>query len=123
MPAKLKTAIPILPTPDVAASLAWWTTICGFTESFSYGTPPNYAGVERQGARIHLNLFKDLALAKTVGEQTMVRLLVQDVAAFYAEYQQRGGQVHPNGSLQKKPWGTTEFAAIDPGGVCVTFQE
>jgi hypothetical protein len=31
--------------------------------------------------------------------------------------------VHPNGSLQTKPWGTKEFGAIDPNGVCVTFQE
>jgi hypothetical protein len=31
--------------------------------------------------------------------------------------------VHPNGALQAKPWGTKEFAAIDPNGVCVTFQE
>jgi hypothetical protein len=31
--------------------------------------------------------------------------------------------VHPNGPLQTKPWGTKEFAAIDPNGVCVTFQE
>jgi catechol 2,3-dioxygenase-like lactoylglutathione lyase family enzyme len=123
MAATIQTAIPILPTPDVAASLAWWTNICGFTETFRHGTPPEYAGVERQGARLHLNLFRDPALAKTVGEQTMVRFLVEDVADLYAEYQQRGGVVHPNGPLQKKPWGTTEFAAIDPGGVCVTFQE
>jgi len=123
MAATIKTAIPILPTPDVTASLAWWTTVCGFTQSFCYGTPPSYAGIERQGAQIHLTLFTDPALAKTVGEQTMVRLQAEDVAALFAEYQARGGKVHPNGGLQKKPWGTTEFAAIDPGGVCVTFQE
>jgi hypothetical protein len=41
----------------------------------------------------------------------------------YAEYQRRGGKVHPNGPLQTKPWGTKEFGAIDPNGVCVTFQE
>jgi len=29
--------------------------------------------------------------------------------------------VHPNGPLQTKPWGTKEFGAIDPNGVCVTF--
>jgi hypothetical protein len=31
--------------------------------------------------------------------------------------------VHPNGALQTKPWGTKEFGAIDPNGVCVTFQQ
>jgi hypothetical protein len=31
--------------------------------------------------------------------------------------------VHPDGALQTKPWGTKEFGAVDPNGVCVTFQE
>ena len=53
----------------------------------------------------------------------MIRFAVINIEALYAEYQQRGGRVHPNGKLQTKPWGTTEFAAIDPNGVCVTFQE
>ena len=52
----------------------------------------------------------------------MVRLNVRGVEALHAEYQRRGGLVHPNGPLQKKPWGT-EFGAIDPNGVCVTFAE
>jgi uncharacterized glyoxalase superfamily protein PhnB len=49
--------------------------------------------------------------------------LVQGIEALYVEYQERGGKVHPNGPLQTKPWGTKEFGAIDPNGVCVTFQE
>jgi uncharacterized glyoxalase superfamily protein PhnB len=65
----------------------------------------------------------DKALARTVGDQTMVRFAVKDIEAMYAEYQKRGGKVHPNGQLQTKPWGVKEFAAIDPNGVCVTFQE
>jgi hypothetical protein len=44
-------------------------------------------------------------------------------SALYAEYQERGGKVHPNGPLQTKPWGTKEFAAVDPNGVCMTIQE
>ncbi len=53
----------------------------------------------------------------------MVRLLVDDIDTLYTDYQQRGGTVHPNGALQTKPWGTREFAAIDPNGVCVAFQQ
>lgn len=119
----MKAAVPILPAGDVAASLAWWTSVCGFTEMFCYGDPPGYAGIAREGVSLHISSVSDADLAKTVGEQTMVRVIVDDVAAYYAEYQQRGGSVHPNGGLQKKPWGSTEFAAIDPGGVCVTFAE
>ncbi len=47
----------------------------------------------------------------------------ESIESMYAEYQKRGGKVHPNGPLQTKPWGTKEFGAIDPNGACVTFQE
>ena len=114
-------SIPVLPCADVSASLAWWTDVCGFTETFRNDTPPQYAGIAREGATLHLAAMTDPALARIVGDQTMVRLLVEDIDALYAEYMQRGGVVHPNGALQTKPWGTREFASIDPNGVCVTF--
>lgn len=123
MSVTIKSAIPILPATDVTASLAWWTSICGFTETFRDGTPPGYAGIARDGASIHLARVTDPAMAKMVGDQTMLRIIVEDVTAFFAEYQERGGKVHPNGTLARKPWGTLEFATIDPNGVCVTFLE
>lgn len=123
MSASVKSVVAVLPALDVAASLAWWTSVCGFTEVFRDSTPPNYAGIARNGASIHLACVSDPAVAKIVGDQTMVRIEVDDVTAFFAEYQERGGIVHPNGTLARKPWGSLEFAAIDPNGVCVTFLE
>jgi len=116
-------AIPVLPAADVAESLQWWTEICGFTERFRDNTPPNYVGIQRGEARAHICGMSDKELARTVGDQTMVRFTVKGIEDFYAEYQRHGGVVHPNGGLQTKPWGTKEFAAIDPNGVCVTFLE
>jgi hypothetical protein len=75
----------------------------------------------RDGVYLHICQMSDPTLARTVGDQTMVRFLVDDIEAMYADYQLRGGKVHPNGALQTKPWGTTEFAALDPNGICVTF--
>ena len=72
---------------------------------------------------MHIATISDRELARTIGEQTMVRLSVSGIEGLYTEFQERGGKVHPNGALQRKPWGTKEFAAIDPNGVCVTFQE
>jgi uncharacterized glyoxalase superfamily protein PhnB len=118
-----KGAIPVLPAADTMQSLKWWTEVCGFNETFRDGTPPTYAGVKRDEAYLHIAGMDDAALARKVGNQTMVRLVVKGVEALYAEYQQRGGKVHPNGPLQTKPWGTKEFGAIDPNGVCVTFME
>jgi len=104
-------------------SLKWWTEICGFTEVFRDATPANYVGIQRGGAQLHISGMDNPALARTVGQQTMVRFSVTGIEDLYAEFQKRGGKVHPNGPLQRKPWGTREFAAIDPGGVCVTFME
>ena len=123
MAARFENAIPVLPAADVAASLRWWTEVCGFTEAFSHGEPPTYAGIVRDGVRLHLAVVSDPAMARTVGEQTMVRLQIEDLRAFFDEYQARSGEVHPDGGLEQKPWGALEFAAIDPCGVCVSFAE
>jgi uncharacterized glyoxalase superfamily protein PhnB len=119
----IKGAIPVLPAADASASLKWWTEVCGFTETFRDNTPPNYAGINRGQAYLHISGMPDKELARKVGDQTMVRIAVKGIDDLYAEYQKRGGTVHPNGPLQTKPWGTKEFGAIDPNGVCVTFQE
>ncbi len=119
----VKCAIPVLPANDSAESLKWWTEICGFIETFRDGTPPKYVGIHRGEAHLHIAEMNDKELARKIGDQTMVRFAVQGIDEMYAEYKKRGGEVHPNGELQTKPWGTREFAAIDPNGVCVTFQE
>ena len=121
MSVHVKAAVPIIPAVDVAASLAWWIDVCGFTESFRHGSPATYAGVHRDGASLHLAAITDGQVARIVGEQTMLRILVDDAKAMYEEYLGRGGAVHPNGGLTIKPWGSTEFATIDPAGVCVYF--
>src|SRR5258706_11426553 len=119
----IKAAIPVLPAADVTQSLDWWTKVCGFKETFRDATPPTYAGINRDEAYVHLAGMGDKTLARQIGDQTMVRLSVKGVDAMYAEFQHAGGQVHPNGPLQTKPWGAREFTAIDPNGVCVTFLE
>ncbi len=116
-------SIPVLPSANVQTSLDWWTSVCGFTEAFRDTTPPTYAGLMLDGAYIHLAAVSGATLAAEVGAQTMVRFTVSDIDAVYAGYQQRGGEVHPNGGLATKPWGTREFSAIDPNGVCLTFQQ
>jgi uncharacterized glyoxalase superfamily protein PhnB len=121
MSASICSVVPVLPAADVAVSLAWWVEVCGFAESFRHGDPPEYVGITRDGVSVHLALVSGPELARSVGEQTMVRIVVADVAAMHAEYCERGGVVHPNGPLETKPWGTREFGAIDPNGVCVTF--
>jgi predicted enzyme related to lactoylglutathione lyase len=94
-------AIPVLPAADTTESLHWWTEVCGFKETFRDSTPPTYAGINRGEAHLHIAGMDDKALARKVGDQTMVRLAVKGIEALYAEYQKRGGKVHPNGAFQE----------------------
>jgi len=119
----IKSAIPVVPAADTKESLNWWTEVLGFKETFRDATPPTYAGISCGEAYLHIAGMDDKELARKIGDQTMVRLVVKGIEAIYAEYQNRGGKVHPNGRLQTKPWSTKEFTVIDPNGVCVTFQE
>jgi uncharacterized glyoxalase superfamily protein PhnB len=119
----IERAIPFLPAVDATESLNWRTEVCGFKETFRDGTPPNYAGTHRGDAHLHIAAMEDKALARKIGDQTMVRIAVEGIDAMYAEYQEPGGKAHPNGSLQTRPWGTREFGAVDPNGVCVTSEK
>lgn len=116
-----RAAIPVLPAADTTESLKWWTEVCGFEEYFRDATPPGYAGIRRGDAVLHISAMGDKALAKTVGEQVMVRIRVEGIETFFAEFQKRGGALHPNSSLHNPPWGGTEFTVLDPNGICVTF--
>jgi len=98
----IKGAIPVLPAADAAESLKWWTEVCGFKETFRDATPPTYAGINRGEAYLHIAGMSDKILARKVGDQSMVRLAVEGIEALYAEYQERGGKVHPNGRLQTR---------------------
>ena len=106
MAAQFEMAVPVLPAVDLERSLHWWIETCGFTEVFRHGAPPTYAH-----------------LARTIGDQTMLRFQIRDLEDFFARYKAQGGAVHPNGGFGRKPWGSLEFSASDPCGVCVTFAE
>ncbi len=74
-------AIPVLPAINVADSLRWWTEVCGFTEAFRSGDPPSYAGISRGTVRLHLAAIEGAELARTVGDQTMLRISVTGIDA------------------------------------------
>jgi hypothetical protein len=46
----------------------------------------------------------------------MVRLAVQGIEALYAEYQERGGKVHPNVPLQPSLGGPGNSGRLTPTG-------
>src|SRR5258708_24014013 len=98
----IKGAIPVLPAADTTESLSWWTNVCGFKETFRDATPPNYAGINRGDAYLHITVMSAKELARKVGDQTIVRIAVQGIEATHARYQTRGRKVHPTRALQTK---------------------
>ncbi|MCA8916143.1 MAG: VOC family protein [Planctomycetes bacterium] len=119
--AALLKGIPVLPVEDFGATLSFYKEKLGFNEAFrDNDEAPGYVGLKRDDVEVHLAKV-DGKFARTVGEQTMVRFIVQDVDHLFGEYSKHENVIHPNGKLADKPWGTREFGVLDPTGVCLTF--
>jgi uncharacterized glyoxalase superfamily protein PhnB len=85
--AALVAATPVLPSLDIARTVAFWHT-------------------------------EDAELPKASG----CRIQVKGIDALYSHCH-AAGIVHPNAPLVMKPWGTREFAILDPDGNCLTFHQ
>jgi uncharacterized glyoxalase superfamily protein PhnB len=117
---QLRSLTPLIPGgARLDDSLAFYEQKLGFSRTWQDGDPVQIAGVRRDSVEIILYRHDDRYLA----DQTSFRVRVEDVARLYADLQANGVAIHPNGALQTKPWGTREFALIDPAGVCITFYE
>ena len=117
----LQSLMPIAPAgPDVEATIAFYERELGFTTRFRDGSPTNMAIIQRDAVEMMLQRTEDTHWAS----QTAYRIRVQGVERLYQDLlDNKSKAIHPNGKLEKKPWGSTEFAIIDPFGVCITFYE
>lgn len=44
-----------------------------------------------------------------------------DIEKYYQKLQKLEVEIHPNGTLETKPWNQKEFSIIDPNGTLLTF--
>lgn len=112
----LLVATPVLPSLDIARTVAFYCGTLGFDEVHT--APREYAIVERGSVELHFWYTEDAALPKASG----CRVQVTGIDALYAHCE-GAGIVHPNGPLAIKPWGTREFAILDPDGNLLTFHQ
>ncbi|MCB1423556.1 MAG: hypothetical protein KDJ69_14050 [Nitratireductor sp.] len=118
--AHLELAIPVLPSKDVGAAVAFYVEKLGFAHRFSDDADePAYAGVARGDVVFHLQWHDPAEWAVAV-DRPMIRIVVQDVAALHAEYEGQG-VFHENTAIRKTAWGTEEFAFYDGDGNGLTF--
>jgi catechol 2,3-dioxygenase-like lactoylglutathione lyase family enzyme len=109
-------ATPVLASLDIARSVGFFESRLGFTRI--HAEQGVYGVVNRGQVHIHFWACQD----KTIAEATGCRIRVSGIRALY-ERCMRENIVHPNAPLASKPWGTLEFAILDPDGNLVTFHE
>jgi catechol 2,3-dioxygenase-like lactoylglutathione lyase family enzyme len=117
----LVAAEPQLYVRDLAASYAFYSTL-GFTAAFTYGEPPFYGQVVRDGARLNLRHVDDPVIdpARRDAEGLLAATMtVEDAKALFLEYQNAGVEfVQP---LRTEPWGARTFIVRDPDGNLLLF--
>lgn len=119
---RLLQAEPQLFVTDLAATCEFYKTKLGFSVAFTYGDPPFYAQVMRDGARLNLRCVADPVVdpARAVEEDLLAAsITVRDVKALFLEFQAAEAEFHQN--LRTEPWGARTFIVRDPDGNMILF--
>jgi uncharacterized glyoxalase superfamily protein PhnB len=113
--ARITASAPVLLVKDVVKAAAYYRDKLGFNEPESFGDPPNFSMVNRDGFTVMLAQVDSAHTIvphwKIVHNMWNVYFWVDDVEAIYAELQKRGAII--DYTLYTTPWGTREFGVQD----------
>ena len=116
--AKIVGAEPQLFVADIERSCEFFCKKLGFALVFSYGKPPFYAQVKRDGAHLNLRLIEGEVIDAKVRERegllsaTMTVATAEEIKALFLEFQSAG--VPFEQKLRKEAWGAKTFIVKDP---------
>lgn len=111
----ITTVIPKLPFIDKQKTIGFYSKL-GFSILSDYG---DYLLLKNDKVELHFFSFPSLIPVKS---NFMIYLKVDaDIEKLYQEVQSKRIKIHPNGTLEIKPWNLNEFAIIDPNGTLLTF--
>lgn len=118
----LSGAEPQLFVRDIAAACEFYTRKLGFTIAFTYGEPPFYGQVFRDGARLNLRQLDTPVMDATrrdAEELLSATITLRDAKPLVTEYQAAGVElVRP---LRREPWGAETFVVRDLDGNLLLF--
>lgn len=80
----------------------------------------DYLIIGKDEIEIHLFNFKNLDPLENYGQ---VYIRTSEIENLYTTLIENNVTIHPNGSLQTKPWGQKEFSLLDPDNNLLTFGE
>lgn len=106
---------PKLPMRNKSATRHYYINQLGFQEIGDY---EGYLMVQRDKIEIHFFEFKELDPKENYGQ---VYIRTNDIDDLYKFMIENKIEIHPNGTLQTKPWGQKEFALLDPDNNLLTF--
>jgi catechol 2,3-dioxygenase-like lactoylglutathione lyase family enzyme len=118
----LLAAEPQLFVADIAASCAFYTAKLGFAVAFTYGEPPFYGQVFRDGARLNLRCVRPPVVDPQLREREdllSASITLDDAKPLFLEYQAAGVPFHQ--ALRTEPWGARTFVVRDPDGNLILF--
>lgn len=102
---------------DKAATIKFYVNTLGF-EIFGSNVYDHYLMVKKDSIQIHFFLFKELDPLENYGQVYIRTGNIQDL---YESFIANNVKIHPNGTLETKPWGQSEFSILDPDNNLLTF--
>jgi catechol 2,3-dioxygenase-like lactoylglutathione lyase family enzyme len=121
----LTAAEPQLFVADIERSCRFFTDKLRFAIAFKYGSPPFYAQVVRDGARLNLRHVDQPAIDPAIRDREELlsaAMTVERPAAIkqlFLEFHAAGVAFHQ--TLQRQPWGANNFIIKDPDGNLLLF--
>ena len=115
-------AEPQLFVADIGKSCGFYVQKLGFKVGFTYGEPPFYGQVNRDGARLNLrHVDRPVFNAELRAREDLLSatVIVEAVKSLFLEYQERGIAFHQ--ALRTDPWGARTFIVADPDGNLICF--
>ena len=77
-----------------------------------------YLMIKRDQIELHFFLFETISPLENYGQ---IYIRTDDIEGLYEDFTRKQIEIHPNGKLQRKPWGQQEFSILDPDGNLLTF--
>lgn len=121
-PTTLLGAEPEIFVTTIETSCAFYTQKLGFRVAFAYGTPPFYAQVVRDAARLNLRHVDRPVIDPTLRDQQELlsaAITLEDAKPLFLEFQTAGVPFFQ--TLRTEPWGARTFIVRDPDGNLVLF--
>ncbi|MGA9509958.1 MAG: VOC family protein [Candidatus Sulfotelmatobacter sp.] len=116
---------PQLFVADVKRSCEFFCEKLGFSVVFSYGSPPFYAQVGRDAARLNLRCVEGSVIESTIRDReellsvSLTVATADEIKVLFLEFQSAG--VAFRQKLKKQPWGAKNFVVKDPDGNLLLF--